>query len=161
MAFLPSATGRRQPAYLSDQFNRFLFAPIAADDYGQPLSVVSAMARLDLDPWAEAASLSRMPGDKAVQKLANMIAGLPNLPVARQEAGKIATRLVALLPADRLPAASFGAVPAVRGNTAQIGVLLLAAAAGLLALQLATQTHAKADTATLSAAPAAQILTPR
>jgi len=159
MAFLPNAAGRRQPAYLSDQFNRFLFAPISADDYGQPLSVVSAMARLDLDPWAEAASLSRMPGDKAVQKLASMIASLPNLPAARQEARKIATRLVALLPAEGLQVVNSGIIPTGNIHTAQIGFVIMAAVALLLALQLSMHSHSPADPA--AAAPPAQTLTPR
>jgi hypothetical protein len=36
-----------------------------------PLSVISALARLDLDPWAEAAELARMPADGAARRLSS------------------------------------------------------------------------------------------
>jgi len=35
-----------------------------------PLSVLSARARLDLDPWKEAAELSELPSDRATQRFA-------------------------------------------------------------------------------------------
>jgi hypothetical protein len=36
------------------EFDNFLYASIGADRNGMPLSVLSALARLDLDPWEEA-----------------------------------------------------------------------------------------------------------
>jgi hypothetical protein len=42
-----------------------------------PLSVLSALARLNLDPWHEAAELSDLPKDTAAQRLAALIALLP------------------------------------------------------------------------------------
>jgi len=49
---------RAQPGvsrFLGEEFNPFLFAFIGTDRAGGQLSVVSALARLDLDAWAEAA----------------------------------------------------------------------------------------------------------
>ena len=62
------------------------------------LSVVSALARLDLDPWQEAAGLTGLPVGTATQRLASLIAALPDAPPARLSPGTIATRLIALLP---------------------------------------------------------------
>jgi len=63
-----------------------------------PLSVLSALARLDIDPWLEAAELARLPRETATQRLASSIAALPEGPSAHLEHGTIAARLIALLP---------------------------------------------------------------
>jgi hypothetical protein len=39
---------------LGSEFDDFLFAPIGEDRNGMLLSVLSALARLDIDPWQEA-----------------------------------------------------------------------------------------------------------
>jgi hypothetical protein len=61
-----------------------------------PLSVLSALARLDVDPWSEAAVLAELPGDAARQRLATLIAELPA--VANEDPVATAARLVELLP---------------------------------------------------------------
>jgi hypothetical protein len=88
----------RLSGFLGPEFDDFLFATIGADQNGGYLSVVSALARMDLDPWAEAAKLAKLPVDIATQKLSAIIAALQEIPSARQEPRKIAARLVALLP---------------------------------------------------------------
>ena len=79
-----------------------------------PTSVVSALARLDLDPWREAAELARMPQQTARQRLTSLIEALPNQPPTRPEPETISARLIALLPraasptvasSDKLPGA--------------------------------------------------------
>ena len=62
------------------------------------LSVLSALARLDLDPWREASELARMPMQAAKQILTCLIEALPDAPSTRAEPGTISTRLFALLP---------------------------------------------------------------
>ena len=62
------------------------------------LSVLSALARLDIDPWQEAAKLARLPGETATQRLAALIAELPDEPSADPDPVTIAARLIALLP---------------------------------------------------------------
>jgi hypothetical protein len=62
------------------------------------LSVLSALARLDLDPWREAANLARLPGETATERLASLVAKLPDGQSPHREPGSIAVRLIALLP---------------------------------------------------------------
>jgi hypothetical protein len=80
------------------EFDDFLFAPIGEDRNGMLLSVLSALARLDVDPWQEAADLARLPGEAATRRLTSLIAALPDWSSARPDPGTIAARLVALLP---------------------------------------------------------------
>jgi hypothetical protein len=63
-----------------------------------PLSVLSVLARLDIDPWLKAAELARLPRETATQRLASSIAALPPGSTAHLEHGTIAARLIALLP---------------------------------------------------------------
>ena len=67
------------------------------------LSVLSALVRLDVDPWDEAAKLARLPGEIATQRLAALLAKLPDRPSAPQDLGTIAAHLIALLPRPTAP----------------------------------------------------------
>ena len=89
------------------KFDDFLYAPVDEANGGTFLSVLSALARLDVDPWEEAASLARMSRESATQRLASLIGGLPGELLAHLDTRAIAARLIALLPR----AASFTAVP--------------------------------------------------
>jgi len=80
------------------EFDRFLGAPIGEGRNGTPLSVLSALARLDVDPWREAASLARMPVDAAAMRLTALIISLPDAPTKDVPAMKVAANLVTLLP---------------------------------------------------------------
>jgi hypothetical protein len=62
---------------LGSEFDNFLFAPIGEDKNGMLLSVVSALARLDVDPWQEAGELARLPPESAIARLASRISALP------------------------------------------------------------------------------------
>ncbi len=83
---------------LGREFDPFLFASIGDERDGPLLSVVSALARLDVDPWDEAASLARMPRDLAKQRLICLIASLPNRATTGLAPEITAARLIALLP---------------------------------------------------------------
>jgi len=83
---------------LESEFNEFLFGTVGEERIGVPLSVLSAFARLGLDPWLEAARLSDLPRESAVAALSGTIA---RLPVGRWEASEtrgIAARLIEALP---------------------------------------------------------------
>jgi hypothetical protein len=88
------------PGYplLSTEFNDFLFAPIGAEKNEMLLSVLSALARLGIDPWQEAARLTQLPRELATQRLTSMVEGLPDGRWAPSDSRIIAARLVQLLP---------------------------------------------------------------
>jgi hypothetical protein len=79
-------------------FDSFLFAPVGDETNGMALSVLSALARLDIDPWADAARLARLPKDSAIVALGQSIARLPLGTWQPADITAIATRLVELLP---------------------------------------------------------------
>jgi hypothetical protein len=89
---------RPAPNFLGDEFNKFLFALVGTDQSGAQLSVISALARLDLDAWDEAASLARLPRDAAVNKLSGLLRSNPEIPRISHESRAIAARLIDLLP---------------------------------------------------------------
>jgi hypothetical protein len=80
------------------EFDKFLCAPIGEDRNGMTLSVLSALARLDVDPWQEAASLARMPSATAAMRLNELIAALPDESTKNFSPKAIVNDLIALLP---------------------------------------------------------------
>jgi hypothetical protein len=60
--------------------------------------VLSALARLDVDPRQEAANLAQLPGGPAIERLALLLAVLPGRISANPDPRTIAARLIALLP---------------------------------------------------------------
>lgn len=83
---------------LGPEFDDSLFAPLGDERNGMGLSVLSALARLKVDPWQEAADLAGLPGATATERLASLIASLPNERSMYRESDTISARLVALLP---------------------------------------------------------------
>ncbi len=99
------------PAQLGREFDDFLFSPIGEERNGSTLSVVSALARSDVDPWQEAAKLARLPRTTATERLAGIIAALPD--ATSFDAGTIAARLIALLPRNVVAAVASREQPLV------------------------------------------------
>lgn len=89
-----------RPPYrpLRPDLDKFLFATVGDEIDGVPLSVVSALVRLGLDPWNEASRLSSLSNREAVEQLARLIAELPGLVRPMGEARDIAGSLIKLLP---------------------------------------------------------------
>ena len=83
---------------LRPDLDRFLFATVGDEIEGVPLSVISALTRLGLDPWQEAGRLSSLSNREAIEQLARLIAELPGLFRPLGEAREIADRLIQLLP---------------------------------------------------------------
>ena len=83
---------------LGSEFDDFMFAVIGDDRNGMPLSIVSVLARVDLDPWQEAATLAALPEELAARRLAPLLATLPQSILQQTSAETVAVRLVALLP---------------------------------------------------------------
>ena len=83
---------------LRPDLDKFLFATVGDEINDVPLSVLSALTRVGVDPWKEAGRLSSMALPEAVEQLARLITEVPgrfrSLPEAREMAGS----LVNLLP---------------------------------------------------------------
>jgi hypothetical protein len=114
------------------EFDDFLFTEIGEDARGMTLTVLSALARVDVDPWMEAAQLARLSSTAATERLASLIEaglcrGAPDI--------DLAARLVARLPrrgvVRQLRPAVAGAAAAPKGD-----IHAIALSAALLALLL-------------------------
>lgn len=83
---------------LRPDLDEFLFSQVGDERSGIPLSMISALTQLGLDPWEEAARLSSLSKHEAVEQLARLIAELPDRSSPLQEARQIAGALVRRLP---------------------------------------------------------------
>jgi len=86
---------------LGVEFHPFLYALIGDDKNGVPLSMLSALARQDIDPWEQAAEWSRLPRNAATRELATLLSALPEGPCTRPAPAAIAARLITLLPTEK------------------------------------------------------------
>jgi hypothetical protein len=89
---------RSEFTLLPAELEAFLFARVWDDGSGSQLSVLSAIARLDIDPWAEAARLAALPREKAAAGLAAILGRLPGRSPGAPDIATTADRLVMLLP---------------------------------------------------------------
>ena len=84
-------------APLRTDLDDFLFAPIADDPNGMPLTMISALGRLGVDPWAEAADIHALSRESATQKVTSLLSAVPHGPSPGVETATLAARLVELL----------------------------------------------------------------
>ena len=127
---------RRLFAPLRPDLDSFLFAAVGEEIDGIPLSMISALTRLGLDPWDEASRLASLGKQEAIEQLARMIGRLPGAIWPAVEVAKIARGLVDLLPRrDTTTLRPAEVRPSGRGNAASgriklwlIGLILAAAA---------------------------------
>ena len=80
--------------------NAFLFAEVGTELNGSQLTVLSILARLGQDPWAEAARWAQLPKAAMIDCLVHSIAQMPLCPQALVEARVTASRLALLLPSQ-------------------------------------------------------------
>src|ERR1051325_9931926 len=95
---------RHAYAPMFPEFDSFLFASVGEEADGIPLSVLSVLSQLDLDPRDEAARLSHLTKETAADQLARMIAGLSERRWTLSEARGIAARRIERLAASTTPA---------------------------------------------------------
>lgn len=127
------------------EYDAFLYAPICRDSGEMALSVVSALVRLDVDPWQEAARLAGLPRDAAAKSLASLIVKLPGGLPKQLDVGTIAIRLIGLLPSlsgPRVP--SLATVPGVNVLTHPRTLVFLLFILLLLGLQYVIAGHQSA-----------------
>jgi len=150
---------------LGSEFSDFLYAPIGDDRNETPVSILSALARLDIDPWQEAAALARLPRDMAAQRLTASLAALSDSPAAHPGHGSIAARLIALLPRQADSEKPPGKPPIDVGDVTKLRAGMYMSVA-LIAVTLAVQwiadrqTPAQLDDASASTSSTSQMPPP-
>lgn len=123
------APGTAARAMLPPDLNLFLSAGVGVERNGMTLTVLSALARLDLDPWDEARRLSKLSRTEAADSLSRTLGSLSAMP--RMLPGT-AARLGALLPPGRRLRPALIAQPptltslqAVQRRAARLALLVL------------------------------------
>jgi hypothetical protein len=91
---------------------RFLYAPVCEQHNGTQVTVLSALARADIDPWEEAARLARMPRAKAEATLSSILRQSSDQNWTSPEVEAVSARLIQLLPTKD------GGEPATSASTA-------------------------------------------
>jgi hypothetical protein len=94
---------KQHPPNLTSRFDEFLFASVCVETGGHSLSVLSALARMDVDPWEQASRLAAMPNPAAVKTLAVALGSIQQIIWSDSEAEAAATRLIQLLPQGSEP----------------------------------------------------------
>ena len=87
---------------LESQYDAFLFASVCETDE-MTLSVLSLLARQDVDPWQEAARLTQLSEAQAINSLATKIWKSNSDHWSPSEASIVAVRLIDLLPSHGRP----------------------------------------------------------
>jgi hypothetical protein len=85
-------------SFVSAELSEFLYAPIGSENNGMTLSVLSALTRLNIDPWDEAAQLCELPKQAAATRLCSLIARLPAGSWTHADCQAIAEHLIEFLP---------------------------------------------------------------
>ena len=83
---------------LNASYDDFLFAPVCEEKNGMRLSVLSALARMNVDPREEATRLAAMPKAIAEKTLLSIFDAVSGRSWKSPEAAAIAARLIRLLP---------------------------------------------------------------
>ena len=119
----PIVDHRERFSTLSASYDDFLYALVCEDASGMRLSVISVLARTNVDPWKEAARLAAMPKAIAEKTLLSALDRVSGRSWKSPEAAVIAARVVRLLPqpgravATTAPATSNAATGAPKGRT--------------------------------------------
>jgi hypothetical protein len=137
---------------LSASYDDFLFAPVCEDANGMRLSVLSALARMNVDPWEEAGRLATLPKATAERTLLSVLDRVSGRSWKSLEAAAIAARLIRLLPHSgeagptRAPKANFAAGAANgRGRQSAYWWVLLAVAIAMSFMLLRHQENTTVD----------------
>lgn len=79
-------------------YDAFLFANLGEDRTGATVTVLSALARLDLEPWTEARELARLAREDAQVRLTTHFEAIADIPVLALASESRAAKMVSLLP---------------------------------------------------------------
>ncbi len=116
-------------------FDRFLHASVGEDYNGNGVTVLSALARLNLDPWQEARELASLGREAAGVRLDTLLSRVCDVPGLEQDDGAVAQDLAGLLPKNASQAMA-GAAPEAKRLTISTGLIWTLVAVLFLAAQL-------------------------
>jgi hypothetical protein len=119
---------------LHSDLNDFLFASVGDEQNGMSLSVISALTRLGVDPWEEAARLAALSKVLAAEALAPMITRLSIGRSQQSDNVAIAQRLVGLLPMRGHAASQPSPEPADAGVKKYVHAIMLLVCLALAAI---------------------------
>jgi hypothetical protein len=86
------------------RYTAFLFTVVGtetheANNRGEDITILTALSRVGVDPWQEAARLARLSRRDAARSLANTFTNLPDTRWAEGDAEGTARRMIGTLPA--------------------------------------------------------------
>lgn len=110
------------------EFEPFLYASVGEDMRGSPVTVLSALARLNLDPWAEAAELASLGRETAATRFGTRLSRVRDVPALGQTHGRVGRELIHLLPERAARFAGSGPASTDRGRLTPGAVWPIAAA---------------------------------
>jgi hypothetical protein len=129
------------------QYDEFLFAVACDNPDGTQISVLSALARMDADPWEEAARLSAMPKKDAEKVIISLLHRTSGHSCSPSEDAAIATRLVQILHGED----GAGSASATAGNSgAQFPKQWLVWLSFAIAISVFSTRHQQTTTASAS-----------
>ncbi len=82
-------------------FDSFLFAEVGEDRNGATVTVISALARLGIEPWNEARELAGLGQEEAKARLTAHFETITDIPALALASASRAARLVPLLPKNK------------------------------------------------------------
>ncbi len=142
-------------ALTNSDLNAFLYADVGTELNGSVLTMLSVLARLGQDPWAEAARLTTLPKAAATDHVARSIREMPLEPRTLAETNATASRLLQLLPVQaQSPAQAIRAVAVTASATPKWVPIAFVCASLLMALAVAMTSAPVVPAGT--AAPSAQ-----
>jgi hypothetical protein len=123
----------------------FLFATLEAGPGLMQFSVLSGLARIDVDPWREATLLAEMPAEAAVERLTDLLARLPTMDAGSPGWRADVPRLIGLLHPTSPRRSVFGRVAPETSAPTDTLTLLYVVVALILSAQVAivTSLHPK------------------
>jgi hypothetical protein len=90
------------PSYNS-RFDSFLYEVILEEQFGASLTVLSLLARQNMDPWEEATKYAKSPGGAAVANLSDLLSCVMGYSSLDERVRAEAVRLLHLLPSPNVP----------------------------------------------------------
>ena len=107
------------------EFERFLYASVGEERNGSVVTVLSALARLGLDPWTETADLITLGREGARARLGTLLARFRDVPALARHHDSVARDLSQLLPEARTSASLKRAASTVAsGRPGSTGAIL-------------------------------------